>query len=92
MCLYTEHSKMDPALLLANLLSTAGVKYDEGHLRRMIRDHWDRICMLAHQIHDEETSPEVCIRRAAAALERPLGNLDFFMECVAAAGFEVRRK
>jgi hypothetical protein len=79
-------------MLLAGILMTPmGMTLDQ-HLRNVFRDKWGRICALAHEIHDEETKPEEAIKRAAAVLGRDPGNIAGFLECVAAAGFEVRRK
>ncbi len=83
--------KMDPAVVLAGILTIADVGYDK-HLRKVLREKWERIRTLAHAIHEEETSPEAAIRRAAQALGSDPGNISSFMTCVAAAGLEIRRK
>jgi len=91
MCLNGYDGKMDPAIALAGIITVADVGYDK-HLRKVIREQWGRICVLAHAIHAEETSAEVVITRAAKAMGRDHGSISSFMECVAAAGYEVRQK
>lgn len=90
MCIgsFEEKSKSDAAMELAKLLSIGHVEYDQ-HLRRMIREHWSKVKMLAHQIHDEETSTEARISRAAQALRRDPGSVSSFMDCVSAAGLKI---
>lgn len=91
MCLGGYNVKIDPAIALAAIITVADVGHDK-HLRKVIREQWGRICVLAHAIYDEETSAEVAITHAAKAMGRDPDSISSFMECVAAAGYEVRQK
>lgn len=70
MCGGISSGKRDAAAELANILNT--VITDSTYswavlpssLRELIRNRWDEICRLAHQIHDEETSEKAKLQES----------------------------
>jgi hypothetical protein len=59
MCGPTHPSPRDAATELAALINTyceRGVTITAGEIRKLVRDKWDSIKVLAHAVHGEETS------------------------------------
>ena len=61
MCTGVYLGKSDPAAELAHLFGVCTADSIRDH----IRTHWELIIRLAHQIHDEETSKDCELKRAA---------------------------
>ena len=55
--------KKDAAQELSDLIYHSG--YMAEGLRNLLRLNWPKVARLAHQIHNEETSPDAALKRAA---------------------------